>query len=195
MVSKSWGRAISGPVLAIVGLILLICQLTITDSKTASGVLKYLSWGTLGIAALMVFVAQYETWKAEYVLPPPFQIGHPKCHFWNETERRGSTGVGYYFEVGNSSATESLESLGAQLIALDPPAIGTPAGTLPVPLHIRHKLYATNETEISVPLNGVAAFDIATRVTAKTCFKDFGLDVWVEDNLLRCEPRQTYIME
>jgi hypothetical protein len=158
---------------------------------------------------------------------PPFQIGHPKHHFWNEAERRGSTGMGYYFEVFNPSAIESLESLRAQLVAIDPPEISN----LPIPLHIRHKLYATNETEISVAPRGVAEFDIATgpdhndnsqrqvlvpcvvagdrgvvkaapisnarhrltiRVMARNYSKDLGLEVWVEDGFLRCEPLQAF---
>jgi hypothetical protein len=66
MASKSWGRAISGPVLVTVGLILLACQLSIRDSRIAELVLKVCSWSSLSIAGLMVFIAQYEVWKEEH---------------------------------------------------------------------------------------------------------------------------------
>jgi len=62
---KVVGRAISGPALAIIGLILIVCQLTITDSEQATKVFKYLSWATLGAAGVMIFVSQYEVWKEE----------------------------------------------------------------------------------------------------------------------------------
>ena len=65
MVSKSWGRAISGPVLAVVGLVLIGIQQTVTDAPTASLALKIGGWSTLGIAGFMIFVAQYEVWKLE----------------------------------------------------------------------------------------------------------------------------------
>lgn len=65
MVSKSWGRAISGPALAVVGLVLLVMQLVITDAPTASKVLRWGSWFTLGLAAVMIFVAQYDAWKQQ----------------------------------------------------------------------------------------------------------------------------------
>lgn len=65
MVSKSWGRAISGPILAVVGLVLLLLQLTIHDSTQAELALKIGAWVTLGISALMIWVAQYEVWKQQ----------------------------------------------------------------------------------------------------------------------------------
>jgi len=138
--------------------------------------------------------------------------------------------MGYYFEVSNPSETESLESVSAQLVAIEPPDIGN----LPIPLHIRHKPYASRETEISIAPNGSAGFDIATgpdhnensqrqviipcvvagdrgitmgfpisgarhrmtiRVMARNYFKNMEMEVWVEDNFLRCDPRQTYVME
>lgn len=161
---------------------------------------------------------------------PPFRAIHPKLQFWNETSHRGSTGTGYYFEVHNPSKTESLESVGAQLISIDPKSIVN----LPIPLHIRHKLYATSETQITIPPDGIAGFDIVTgpdhnehsqsfvlvpcvvggdrgitnsfqipkcrhrlviRVTSKSYVSYLECEVWVEDNFLRCEPRDTYIME
>jgi hypothetical protein len=89
---------------------------------------------------------------------PPFRIGYPRQQFWDESERRGSTGMGYYFEVFNPSTTGSVESVVAQLVAIDPPDVNN----LPMPLHVRNKLYATNEITISIPPNGVAGFDIVT---------------------------------
>ena len=65
MVAKSWGRAVSGPVLAVMGLILSAVQIKITDNQLAANVLKYCSWSTLAIAGLMIFVAQYEVWRDE----------------------------------------------------------------------------------------------------------------------------------
>jgi hypothetical protein len=49
----------------VLGLILVVCQLTVTDSHSATAVFKYLSWATLGAAALLIFVAQYDVWKEE----------------------------------------------------------------------------------------------------------------------------------
>jgi len=66
MVAKSWGRAISGPILAGVGLILLILQQMITNSETATCAPKCGAWITLSIAAVMIFVSQYDVWKEEH---------------------------------------------------------------------------------------------------------------------------------
>lgn len=185
------------------------------------------------IAAVVVAVIGAQFWHGLVQFGqthPPLRIVYPKQQFWNEGERRGSTGMGYYFEVLNPSETESLESVRAQLVAIEPPDVGN----LPIPLHIRHKSYTPNETEISIPPAGVAGFDVVTgpdhnnnsqrqvnipcvvagdrgvtmaapisgarhrltiRVMAKNYFKDLEFEVWVEDNFLRCEPRQTYVME
>jgi hypothetical protein len=113
------------------------------------------------IAAITVAIIGAQFWHglAQFgKMHPPFLIVYPKQQFWNETALRGTTGMGYWFDVLNPSETESLESVRAQLVAIEPPDVGN----LPIPLHIRHKSYASNETEISVPPNGVAGFDIAT---------------------------------
>ena len=160
---------------------------------------------------------------------PPFRLSYPKQQFWNESEQRGSTGTGYYVEVINSSKTEPLESVKAQLVQIDPPSIGN----LPIPLHIRHKPYSPNDTQILIGPDSKEGFDVATgpdhnehsqkrvlipcvvagdrgvtkafpisearhrltiRVLSKNYSRDLILEVWAEDNFLRCEPRQTYVM-
>lgn len=86
---------------------------------------------------------------------PRFMIRHPKQQLWDEPRIRG---VGYYFEVVNPSEDESLESVKAELVSIDTREINN----LPIPLHIRHKLYSTSETEVSIAPGGVAGFDIVT---------------------------------
>lgn len=196
-----------------------------------------IEWGTghslsrnWHIAAIILAVIAAQLWHGLVQferMHPPFRVIHPKQQFWDEANRKG---LGYYFEVSNPSDTGSLESVRAQLIAIEPADVSN----LPIPLHIRHKLYSTSETEISIGPRGVVGFDIATgpdhgeicqkqvlipcvvggdkgvimcaqiphtrhhltiRVTARNYYRDIELDVWVEDNFLRCEPRQTYVME
>jgi hypothetical protein len=77
-------------------------------------------------------------------------------HFWQLDDGRGSTGTGYYFTVGNGSTLESLESVRAELVGMQPDEIGV----LPAPLHIRHKDYRTVETHIGP--GGHAQFDLVT---------------------------------
>ena len=137
--------------------------------------------------------------------------------------------MGYYFQVFNLSLSESLESVKAQLISIDPNEVNA---LLPLPLHIRHKDWRTVETSINPGAS--EGFDIATgpgrdtepqpikipcimdgdrgivnaapipnarykiriRVSAKHCPKqDLDLEVWVENNFLRCETRQIFAME
>jgi hypothetical protein len=66
MVAKSWGRAVSGPVLGVVGLILLAIQQTIHEASLAEKAVRWSAWITLGTAALMIMVSQYEVWKEEH---------------------------------------------------------------------------------------------------------------------------------
>jgi hypothetical protein len=64
------------------------------------------------IAAVVVAVIGAQFWHGLVQFGqthPPLRIVYPKQQFWNEGERRGSTGMGYYFEVLNPSETESLE--------------------------------------------------------------------------------------
>jgi hypothetical protein len=77
-------------------------------------------------------------------MQPGILIGSVNHHFWPVAER-GSSGIGYYFTVTNTSASESLESVKAELVTLTPDAIGV----LPGPLHIRNRDYRTAETSIS----------------------------------------------
>jgi hypothetical protein len=61
--SKSWGKAIAGPLFAGVGLLLIALQQTKT---TADLVPKWGAWITLALAAVAIFIAQYRVWKQEY---------------------------------------------------------------------------------------------------------------------------------
>lgn len=87
---------------------------------------------------------------------PRFVVRHPKQELW--TGPIPSPGVGYYFEVFNPSKNESLESVKAHLISIDSREINN----LPVPLHIRHKLYETTETEVSLAAGDTVGFDLVT---------------------------------
>jgi hypothetical protein len=64
--AKSWGRAISGPVLGVVGIGLLGLQQAMKDAPTAALWLNRGGWITLATAGVMILVAQYEVWKEEY---------------------------------------------------------------------------------------------------------------------------------
>ena len=66
MVAKSWGRAISGPVLGVCGLGLLAVQQIMHDPKDADFV-RDIGWVVLGIAGLMVIVAQFDVWREEHL--------------------------------------------------------------------------------------------------------------------------------
>jgi hypothetical protein len=79
-------------------------------------------------------------------IQPRMRIGHPQEQFWGLEEKRGSTGMGYYFLVTNLSVSESLQSVSAHLIAIDPNEVKS---VLPLPLHIRHKDWRTVATDIS----------------------------------------------
>jgi hypothetical protein len=168
-VAKSWGRAISGPVLALLGLVLLICQATITDSQMATAVFKYLSWTTLGAAGLMIFVAQYEVWKQELEAKIKTEEDltrrvAPKAIIRNLTPRvwpQGQAGVNvtgkeYYFDIFNCSEVEPLENVRAEVAEIVPDAIGYPNA----PLHIRNEDY--NTTEISINPGSARQIDLIT---------------------------------
>ena len=110
MVAKFWGRAISGPVLAVVGLVLLVAQLCITDSVLAANVLKWFGWSTLAISGLMIFVAQYEVWRDEHSamealgcrLIPKIVIRNLTPRIWPAGQAGvGVTGKEYYFDIFN----------------------------------------------------------------------------------------------
>jgi hypothetical protein len=61
-VLKSWGRSISGPFLAVIGLVMTLK--TLTDTQ-AQAVVHQFGWLSLAFAGLMVFVAQYRVWACE----------------------------------------------------------------------------------------------------------------------------------
>jgi hypothetical protein len=66
-VSNLWGKAISGPVLAVISLVLLLIQQTITNETTTTGLLKWGAWLTLGMALYLVMVAQYKAWREQWL--------------------------------------------------------------------------------------------------------------------------------
>jgi hypothetical protein len=153
LVLKSWGRAISGPVLAIAGLVLLLAQQTV-DGPQAANTLKMLGWGVLGTAALMVVVAQYQVWKserearieAENRLKPRAIIGNLTPRVWPAGQGGVAvTGKEYYFDIFNSSEVESLDGVRVEVARMVPDAIGYPNP----PLHVRNDDYVTREFSIN----------------------------------------------
>ena len=196
----------------------------------AVGLVEHLSGHSLArlqyVVALLLAVIGAQFWHGLMQFEksqPRIKINPPKQHFWTLNENRGSTGTGWYFEVLNMCAAESLQSVSAKLISLEPDEIRI----LPLPLHIRHKDWQTVETSINP--GSSEQFDIATgpdhnvtsqsrivipciiggdrgyvnaapipaaryrltiRVTAKNCRpQDLSVDLWIEDNFLRCEAR------
>ena len=165
MVVKSWGRAISGPVLAVVGLILLVAHLSITDSQLATNVLKYCSWATLTIAGLMIFIAQYEAWRDEHSAKETLERRLlPKAIIRNLTPRvwpAGQAGVSvtgkeYYFDIFNSSEAEALENVRVEVESILPDVLGYPNA----PLHVRNDSY--NTREFSINAGSVRQIDLIT---------------------------------
>ncbi len=61
-VLRSWGSAIAGPSLAFLGIVLVVLQQTLPAFASAG----WAAWLTIGLAGLLVFVAQYGVWKHEY---------------------------------------------------------------------------------------------------------------------------------
>jgi hypothetical protein len=155
-ISKLWGRAISGPVLAVVGLGLLIAQQTIANNVTANRVLKMGGWLTLGTAAILVLIAQYEVWKQEREariqaeeelmrrLTPKAIIRNLTPRVW-PADLVSFTGKEYYFDIFNSSETESLDNVRVEVAEIIPDAIGYPNA----PLHVRNDDYETREFSIN----------------------------------------------
>lgn len=154
LVTKAWGRAISGPVLVVVSLLLLIAQLSIKDNTLAVAVLKYSSWATLAVAGAMIFVAQYRVWKEDREVKEALERRLlPKAIIRNLTPRIwpiGQAGVSftgkeYYFDIYNSSETDPLENVRVEVADMIPDAIGYPNA----PLHIRNDDYNTREFSIN----------------------------------------------
>jgi hypothetical protein len=165
MVAKSWGRAVSGPVLAGVGLILSAVQIKITDNQLAANVLRYCLWSTLAIAGLMIFVAQYEVWRDERSVKEALERRLlPKAIIRNLTPRVWPAGQGgvsvtgkeYYFDIFNSSEAEALENVRVEVASILPDAVGYPNA----PLHIRNDSY--NTREFSINAGSVRQIDLIT---------------------------------
>lgn len=232
-VAKFYKSHISGWMLAIlaIGLQIAAARYASDQAKTVL-VVQYSAWLSTAAAIWALLVAQYDAWRgertradeAEKRLMPRLKIGIPQQHFWGLEENRGSTGTGYYFQVTNVSESETLESVKAQLVSIEPDEVKI----LPLPLHLRHMDYQTVETLLN-PKSAVG-FDIATGpdhnqksqqtillpcvvggdrgwtnsvpippgryrirviVTAKNCpAEDAELDLWVENNFLRCLARR-----
>ena len=153
MVAKSWGRAISGPILALAGLALLLAQQTV-DGPKAADILRTLGWGVLGTAVLMIFVAQYEVWKHEHAarvkaeerLKPKAIIRNLTARVWPAGQAGVTvTGKEYYFDIFNSSEAESIDNVRVEVSAITPDAIGYPNP----PLHVRNDDYVTREFSIN----------------------------------------------
>lgn len=66
LVSKLWGKEISGPVLVLIGLALLAAEQLVTDQQTAAVVLKASAALTLSAAIVLFFSAQYKAWRDEH---------------------------------------------------------------------------------------------------------------------------------
>ena len=64
MVSKIWAKAIAGPALALVSIILLLGQQVIFNVPNSRFSI-IAGWITLGVAILLIFQAQYEAWKMQ----------------------------------------------------------------------------------------------------------------------------------
>jgi hypothetical protein len=109
--------------------------------------------------ALLVAVIGAQFWHGLMQfekMQPKIRTGPVLQHFWGLDEGRGSTGTGYYFDVFNDGASESMECAQAQLVEMQPDVIGI----LPVALHARHKDYFTTETFISA--GSSQGFDLVT---------------------------------
>jgi len=232
-------HGVSGWVPAIISLFSLVVTAVLIHRNADPGIISAASVWTAVVSVVavlfLIFAAQFDAWrkeriraeKAETRLVPRMRIDHPQQQFWGLEERRGSSGMGYYFQVFNLSDAESLESVSAHLVSMEPDELKI----LPLPLHIRHKDWRTVEASINPGSSG--GFDIATgpdhdttaqgmvipcitdgdrgivnvaripnaryrlkiRVTAKDCPpQDLDLELWVENNFLRCVPRQIFAM-
>jgi hypothetical protein len=158
---------------------------------------------------------------------PGLKIGIAQQHSWPLEEGRRSTGTGYYFQVTNLSESETLESVRAQIMSIEPNEVKTL--TFPLPMHIRDLDYKTAETSLNP--KAIIGFDIATGpdrgvssqkqllipcvaggdrgwtpavpiptaghyrmkviVSANNCpAEDTELDIWIENDLLRCVSRR-----
>lgn len=111
---------------------------------------------SVNIFLLAVICAQFWHGLIQFEkMQPRFEI-RLKKHFWNLGEQRGSSGIGWYFEVFNPSVSESLECVRAELVSIEPSVIRI----LPFPLHIRHLNYCIAETTINPRCS--RGFDLAT---------------------------------
>ncbi len=153
MTASSWGRAISGPVLALAGLVLLFAQQTV-DGPKAAAILRELGWGVLATALVMVFVAQYEVWKRGYEANQELSARLlPRAVIENLTPRVWPVGQGgvsvtgkeYYYDIVNTSEAESLDNVRVEVAEMLPDAIGYPNA----PLHVRNDSYNTREFSIN----------------------------------------------
>lgn len=166
-VAKFYKSHISGWMLAILAVGLQIASAKYANDPAKSVlVVRYSAWVSTAAAVWALFVAQYDAWRgertraenAEKRLTPRLKIGMPQQHFWGLEENRGSTGTGYYFQVTNLSESDTLESVKAHIISIEPNEIKTL--TLPLTMHIKDMDYETAETFLHP--KAIVGFDIAT---------------------------------
>lgn len=65
IVRTLWGNQISGPILAVVTIVLPIVALFITDTKNLAKFMNWSAVGTGGVAVMLIIVAQYKAWALE----------------------------------------------------------------------------------------------------------------------------------
>lgn len=65
--SKSWGRAISGPVFAVAAIVLAILAAYFSGNASMGvKIVRWSAWVLGGLAILMLFVAQYNVWREDH---------------------------------------------------------------------------------------------------------------------------------
>jgi hypothetical protein len=66
VVARLWGKQISGPVLAVVSLVLTFLYAHYADNaEVGTKLVRYSAWVTGAVSLFLIFVAQYEAWKSE----------------------------------------------------------------------------------------------------------------------------------
>lgn len=90
----------------------LVVGLAIYQGATGDSLVpKYVYWIVL---VLSIVGAQFWHGLLQFRrMNPPMRVVHPRQQFWGMEEQRGTTGIGYFFEVLNASHSESLESVKA----------------------------------------------------------------------------------
>jgi hypothetical protein len=80
-VFKVWCNHISGPILAVVGIVLAIAAAHYAnDAEAGVRLVKWSAWLTTAASILLIFVAQYDAWKAERALLEQEKEKHVGSH-------------------------------------------------------------------------------------------------------------------